>query len=231
MSKLTYVEGRIIVALDVEKKNWHQFENGTKIRIERKYDNFNRRHTEPINAIVVSAEHIPEGSEILIHHNSNHETNLIHNYQSLSGNVEASSIKYYSISEHDAFVWREKDGMEWMPLPGFDFALRLFRPYSGKLIQGIEPELIANTLLMTTGKYKGLVCHTIRAVDYEIIFQDLNNRENRLIRVRTNGCEKTKREEEIVCINHKLTQELNRGEIYAGLTPSDAKQVVQLINE
>jgi hypothetical protein len=225
--KLKHVEGRIIVAIDIEKKNQHSFEDGTVIRIERKYNNFNRRETEPVNATVVSAENIPEGSEILIHHNSNHETNLIRNYQSLSGKVEADSIRYFSIAENEAFVWH--DGKEWKPLPGYDFALRVFRPYNGSL-QGIEPEQIKNTLYLTTGEYKGLICHTIKYVDYELVFQDRNNRENRLIRVRTNGDEKTKREEEIVCINHDLTNKLNRGELYVGLSRSDAKPVIQLIN-
>jgi len=224
-SKLTHTTGRIIIKMDTEKKNWHQFEDGTKIRLERKYDNFNRRHTEPINAIVVSAENIPEDSEILIHHNANHETNLIHNYQSLSGKAQADSIRYYSISESDAFVWR--NGGEWMPLPGYDFALRVFKPYTGPL-EGIEPELVKNTLYMTTGEYNGLICHTIRAVDYEIIFQDTNNRESRLIRVRTNGDEKAKREEEIVCINHNLTKELNEGRLYVGLDKSTAKPINKL---
>lgn len=227
-NKLLHTAGRIIVAIDTEKKNQHAFEDGTVIRIERKYNNFNRRHTEPVNAIVVSAENIPEGSEVLIHHNSNHETNMILNYQSLSGKVEADSVKYFSISETDAFVWY--DGKEWQPLPGFDFALRVFRPYLGS-IQGIEPEQIPNTLYLTTGEYKGLICHTIKYVDYELIFQDKNNRENRLIRVRTNGDEKTKREEEIVCINHNLTKELNDGKLFVGLTKIDAKLLNEYINE
>lgn len=222
MNKLTHVEGRIIISLDTERKNQHAFEDGTVIRIERKYNNFNRRETEPINAVVVSAEHIPEGSEILIHHNANHEANLINNYQSLSGKVEADSVKYYSISETEAFVYY--DGKEWQPLPGYDFALRVFRPYLGTL-QGIEPELIKNTIYMTTGEYKGLICHTVFAVDYEIIFQDFNNRENRVIRVRTNGDPKTKREEEIVCINHGLTKEYNEGKLWIGLSKSDAKPI------
>ena len=225
MNKLKHTDGRIVVAIDMEKKNQHAFEDGTVIRIERKYNNFNRRHTEPVNAIVVSAENIPEGSEVLIHHNSNHDTNRILNYQSLSGRVEADSVKYFSISENDAFVWF--DGKHWQPLPGFDFALRVFRPYLGS-IQGIEPEQINNTLYLTTGEYKGLICHTIKYVDYELIFQDKNNRENRLIRIRTNGDEKTKREEEIVCINHNLTRELNEGRLYVGLDKSTAKPINEL---
>lgn len=225
MNKLLHTEGRMVVAIDMEKKNQHAFEDGTVIRIERKYNNFNRRHTEPVNAIVVSAEHIPEGSEVLIHHNANHETNRILNYQSLSGAVEADSVKYFSISENEVFVWH--DGKDWHPLPKYDFALRVFRPYLGS-IQGIEPEQIKNTLYLTTGEYKGKICHTLKYVDYELIFQDRNNRENRVIRVRTNGDEKSKMEEEIVCVNHNLTRELNEGKLFVGLSTSDAKPINKL---
>src|SRR5690349_1604677 len=127
MSTLTHVENRIIVSIDLDKKNWHQFDDGTKIRIERKYDNFNMRHVNPVNAIVVSGNGLTEGSEVLVHHNAIHETNLINNYQSLSGKAIASNIKYYSILENEAFAWH--DGNEWKPLPGFDFALRVFKAY------------------------------------------------------------------------------------------------------
>lgn len=222
MKVLKHTEGRLVVKMDMEYKNSWTFEDGTKISLQRKYDCFDNRYTQPINAIVISADNIPEGSEVLLHHNAQHQTNQIFSYQPLSGDVEASDIKYLSVGIDEAFVYREKDSTEWKPLPGYDFALRVFRPYFGPL-QGIEPELLKNTMLITTGEYKGLICHTLKYTDYELIFQDLNGREARVIRLRTNGCARTKREEEIVCINHKLTDEYNAGKIYAGLTKSDCK--------
>jgi hypothetical protein len=224
-NKLGYTEGRIIVQVDMEYKNSVAFADGTKIRLERKYDNFDQKYTQPVNAIVISGKDIPEGSEILIHHNATHATNFIHNYKPLSGKNEASDIKYYSILETEAFAWRNGD--EWQPLPGYDFALRVFRPYFGPL-DGIEPTQIKNTLYLTTGEYKGLICHTVKAADYEIIFQDTNGRERRLLRTRTNGDPKRQMEEEVVAINHKLTEELYDGKIYVGLNKSDAKPVNEL---
>lgn len=217
---LKHIEGRIIIRVDTEGKNWHRMPDGKMIRLERKYDNFDNKYTRPVNGEVVSAEHIPVGCEVIIHHNATHDTNRIFNYEALSGKVEADSIKYYSITTEEAFVYRDED--KWYPLPGYDFALRVFRPYFGPL-QCIEPKLIKNTMLLTTGEYKGLICHTIKYVDYEMVFQNIDQRETRLIRIRTNGCEKTKREEEVACINHKLTDEYNAGKIYAGLTNSDCK--------
>lgn len=225
MNKLVHIEGRIIVSVDMNYKNFHTFQDGTKISLERKYDCFDQKYKQPVNAIVVSAEHIPEGSEILIHHNATHETNIIHNYQKLSGTTEAADIRYFSILESEAFVWRNED--EWRPLPGYDFALRVFRPYKGTL-HGIEPTLIKNVLFVTTGEYKGLICHTLKAVDYELIFQDTTGREKRLIRIRTNGDPKTQREEEIVAISHGLTDEYSKGELLVGLSKSDAKPINEL---
>lgn len=226
-NKLIHTEGRIVVKVDVESKNSHTFQDGIKIRLERKYDNFNQRYTQPVNAIVVSAETIPGGSEILIHHNACHDTNKIFNYVPLSGKETGGDIKYFSIREDEAFAWLDKT--EWHPLPGFDFALRVFKPYNG-ILQGIEPTLIKNVLYITTGHYKGLVCHTLMASDYEIIFQDVNGREGNLIRVRTSEDKKAQREEEISVIDHSLTEQVLNRELLVGITIKDAKPLIQLIN-
>lgn len=217
---MNHTEGRIVVSVDLEKKNWHQFADGTQIRLERKYENFNMREVNPVNAVVVSAENIPSGAEILIHHNTIHDTNRIFDYQQLSGTVESSSIKYYSIREDEAFAWRKEN--EWEPLPGFDFALRVFKPYNG-ILEGIEPMVIKNTLFMLTGKYKNQVGVTIQASDYQIVFQDVNGREGNLIRIRTDGDDKTQREPELVLLHHAYTKKVFANELLVGLTKKDAK--------
>lgn len=222
MNKLTHTEGRIIVAIDHDKKNWHQFEDGTKIRLERKYDNFNMRYVNPVNAIVVSAENIPEGAEILIHHNSIHDTNRVFDHNQLSGKNEASEIKYYSLKEDEAFAWRADTG--WNPLPGYDFALRIFKPYIG-ILEGIEPTEIKNHLYLLTGDHKEKVGITIKYCDYEIIFQDLSGREGNLIRIRTNGDDS--REPEVIAIHNGYTQQVKNGDLLVGLNKNDAKTLKQ----
>lgn len=221
MNELKYVEGRVIISIDVEKKNSWQFSDGTKIRYERQYNNLNRRETEPVNALVVSGENLPEGTEILIHPNVVHDSNRIFNYTQLSGAVEGSDIKYYSAQEEYCYAYLENG--EWNPMKGFDFALRVFKPYNG-IIQGIEPELLKNILFVTTGKLKDKAVLTIKASDYEIIFQDTSGQEGRLIRFRPFGCEKTKREEEAIAIMDEITGKIINGEYLIGLTPSDAKE-------
>ncbi len=59
MSKLKHTEGRIIVSVDIEAKNYHTFAGGIVIRRERQFDNLNRRETEPVNGFVISAKYIP----------------------------------------------------------------------------------------------------------------------------------------------------------------------------
>lgn len=228
MNKLTHIEGRIVVSIDHEKKNWHQFEDGTRIRMERKYDNFNMRYVNPINAIVISGEGLKEGAEILVHHNCIHDTNKINNYTALSGKAEASDVKYYSISENEAFAWFDDEGNEWLPLEGYDFALRIFKPYTG-ILEGVEPTLIKDVLWITTGEYKGKACVTLKACDYQLIFQDRNNRENNIIRLRTEDRPKEYRESEVVAIHNEYTDKILSGELHVGLTKSDSKPLNEYI--
>lgn len=221
---LKHTKGRVVIEIDLEFKNSHKFSDGTVIRLERDYENFNKRETQPVNAIVISAEHIPVGSEILISHNALHEVNLINDYKKLSGKQQASGIRYYSLPETDCFAWRNSQG-ELCPMKNFAFALRVFEPYKG-VLQGIEPQLIKNVLYITTGEFSGNVCHVLKASDYEIVFQGQNGREERIVRCRHFEDDYNEREE-IVAVDHELTDKLNNGGILIGLTPTDCKNIFE----
>lgn len=225
MNQLQHVEDRVIVEVNMNYKNSHVFDDGTKIVLERKYDNFNARYTQPVNAVVLSAKNIPEGSEVIIHHNSAHESNRINNFKQVSGSDIASDIRYFSIPESECFVWRKDN--EWQPLPGYDFGLRIFKPYSG-MLEGIEPTLIPNVLFITTGEYKNKVCYMLRASDYELIFQGRDGKEKRLIRCRTEEDAKTGREMEIVAIHNEYTEMVLRGDLLVGLTKTDCKPLKEM---
>lgn len=220
---LNFVHGKVIIEIDLQAKNSHTFSDGTKIRLERQYENFNRRETEPVNAVVVSAENIPTGSQILIHPNSIHDTNKIFNHEQLSGTYEGSDIKYYSIPEDQCFLWLDGNNV-WQPIFPFETALRVYEPYCGPLV-GIEPKLIKNTLFVTSGLLKGEIVRTIVAVDYEVIFQGTNGQEQRIIRFRPFGDEKAKREEEAIAIDNHLTKKYYTGELLVGLSPSESKPI------
>lgn len=219
-NQLKHVEGRVIVSVDLEGKNSHTFSDGTKIRLERDYNNLNRRETQPTNAIVISGANIPKGSEILIHHNAHSDTNQIHNYVPLSGKETASDIKYYSIPEEQCFLWKDANNT-WQPIPPYETALRVFVPYTG-VLEGIEPKPLKNVLYVTSGDLKGKVVATLEACDYQIVFQDSNGQEGNIIRFRPNGDEKNNREPEAVAIMNELTDKVNDGEYLVGLTTKDA---------
>jgi hypothetical protein len=215
---LIHVEGKVIVKVDLQAKNQHTFSDGTVIRRERQFDNFNRRETEAVNAICVSGEGIKAGAEILIHHNATSETNRITNYKNTLG----SDIAYYSIQVEQCFLWL--DGDKWTPLPPYATALRVFEPYNG-VIEGIEPTLLKDTLYVTSGDYNGIVVKTIMASDYCVVFQDTNGREGNIIRFRPDGCEKTNREPEAIAVLNELTERVNNGELLVGINISDAKKI------
>ena len=215
------VEGKVIISVDHESKNSYTFEGGLKIRLERNWNNLNKRETHPVNAIVIDGDGLKEGSEILIHPNMTHDSYKIHNYTNLSGEVEGSDIKYYSVPADQCYAWFDE---EWKPLKGFDFALRVFRPYDG-VLEGIEPKLMPDILYATTGEFKGKIVHTLKSCDYEIIFQGRQGREERIIRFRHFPDEDHEREE-VIAVREDLTELLNKGKLLVGLTPTSAKTIV-----
>jgi hypothetical protein len=223
MGELKWVGDKVIISVDHESKNSHTFEGGLKIRLERDWNNLNRRETQPVNAIVVSGENIKPGSEILIHPNVTHDTNKIFNYTQLSGKVEGSDIKQYSVPIDKCYAWYDEDELCWKPLKGFDFALRVYKPYIGP-IEGIDPNLVPDVLYVTTGEFKGQVVHTLKACDYEMIFQGRDGREDRIIRFRHFPGEDNDREE-VIAVSEYLTDEVNEGRLIVGLSPTTAKEV------
>jgi hypothetical protein len=54
--KLKAPSNRVIIKVDLESKNSHTFKDGTKLKLERVYDNFNMRYVKPVNAEVVDAD-------------------------------------------------------------------------------------------------------------------------------------------------------------------------------
>jgi len=217
-------EGRICISVDMASKESHTFENGQKIHIARGYNNFNLREYRPVNGVVIAAQNIPVDTTILIQYNAVQDTFRIHNYKPLSGEKIADNTQYFSIPEEMAFAYL--DNGEWRPMKNFVFALRVFRPYNG-ILQGIEPTLLKDTLYITTGHLKDKVVKTLKASDYELIFQDTNGREGRIIVAEHYEDEYNDRDL-IICILDELTEQLQEGRLLIGLSKSDAKPIHEL---
>lgn len=219
--KLKAPSNRVIIKVDLESKNSHTFKDGTKIKLERVYDNFNMRYVKPVNAEVVDAKNIPVGSEILIHHNATHDTYKIFNYQRPT--AEASSdVQYFSIPIEECFMWRKEKGSSWNPLNNFITGLRIFEPYTG-FLQGIDPTLIKNKIYVTSGELTGNVVGTVISSDYEIIYQDDDGTEGKIIRLRyyPEGNDRN----EVISIEHEMTERVIKGELLVGYNISDAKKL------
>lgn len=205
-------KGRLIIEVDMEYKNYHTFESGQKIRLERQYDNFNGRYTNPVNGVVVDGLGLEKGTQVVVHHNSIHDTNKVFNYQ----NKPLSGI--YSVPVEECFVYFEE---KWRPFEGFSTGYRLYEPYKGN-IKGIQPTLIKNKVYVSQGEYAGNVVNTLRASDYELIFQDVNGKENRMIRIRNSG-----ERNEIVAIDHDATKKVLTRKLLIGLEPNNAKYIYE----
>jgi hypothetical protein len=208
--------------VDIEQKNHYTFSDGTIIKLERDYNNLDRKYTQQVLGVVVSAEDIPENVMVLFHHNSLHETYEILNHKQLSGEEIATGIKLFSIPEQNCFFWKRHNEETWHPTTGFATALRVFKPYEG-VLQGIEPKQLKNTLYVTSGQYKGLVVKTDKSCDYMITFRNEKGTDERIIRFRPDGIEKEQREPEAIAIMNYETSLVNYRKLYVGLSPSDAQ--------
>lgn len=223
---LKHTHGRIVTKVDLNQKNGVTWEDGTELVLERDFNNLDRKYTSQVLGTVIDAENIPSGAIVLFHHNSVHDTYEIFNHSALSGEEIASGIKIYSIMERDVFFWKMPNDEDWKPTKGFDTALRVFQPYTGTLV-GIEPNQIKDTLYITSGKYKGLCCRTVDHADYMITFRDpQTGKDMEIIRIRADGNEEDGREPEVIAIDHYLTDEILKGNIFVGLNISDCKPLI-----
>ena len=227
MSNLKYVSGRIISKVDLEQKNNYTLSTGTVIRLERGFDNFDRKYTEQVLGVVISGENVPTDALILFHHNSTHESYLIHNHTNLSGEEIASGVKVFSIMERDCFFWKMPDEKEWNAVGNYEKALRVFKPYKG-ILENIPPTQIKDTLYVLTGDLKGQVVRTVKAADYMITFRNERGVDENIIRFRPHGCEKEEREPEAIALLHDLTEQVNEGKLWIGLSISDCKPLEKI---
>jgi hypothetical protein len=161
------------------------------------------------------------GAEILIHHNATHDTYKIFNFQRPTAEA-SSNIQYYSIPIQECFMWRTEKCSTWNPLNNFIIGLRVFKPYIG-ILQGVEPTLVKNKIYVTSGELAGNVVGTVISSDYEIIYQEHDGTEGKIIRLRyyPEGNERN----EVISVEHEMTEKVINGELLVGYNISDAKKL------
>jgi len=222
--ELKHVEKRIVIKADKDGKNWHTFADGKKIRLEREYENLDRKHTSQVLGEVISGSNVPAGAMILFHHNAIHPVNQIINHSQLNGEEIASGVEIFSFREDECYLWKMPKEKEWKPLKGFATALRVFQPYNGEM-EGILPTKLKDVLYITSGELKGKVCHCLKASDMSLIFNNDEGVEEIIIRVRHfEGTELNEREE-IIAIDLDLTKKVKNGELHVGITSKDCKKI------
>lgn len=228
VNDLKHIPGRVITKVFMNGKNTHRFADGTIIILERDVENLDVKYTRISQGEVMSGEGVPAHSIILFHPNASTDTYRIFNYKPLSGEDIASDIRYFSIPEDQCYLWKDENDV-WSPLKGYETGLRVFKPYKG-VIQNIEPTLIKDHLYCTSGKLKGKVVITLKACDYEIIFNDTNGQEKRIIRFRHSDDDENYEREEVIAINDEYTKQVQAGELLIGLTKTDCKPLKENVS-
>lgn len=226
---LIHSDGRVVVKLDMHNKYFWTFENGTKIRYERNFNEFNRRKTQPVNCTVISGEGIPKDAEMLVDHNAFHESNRITDYKNSFENDNSDRVRYFAVPVYECYAWRVGKE-EWKPMPPFEFALRVFKPYEG-VLHGIEPTVMKDTLFVTSGELKNNVVKTLKGCDYQIIFANDKGTESYLIVFRPFGDLKRNMEEEAIAILHEETEKVNNGKLLVGYELADAKPLNEFTSD
>jgi hypothetical protein len=131
-------------------------------------------------------------------------------------------MQYFSIPIEECFMWRDKKGSTWNPLNNFITGLRIFEPYTG-FLEGIDPILVKNKIYVTSGELEGNVVGTVISSDYEIIYQDDDGTEGKIIRLRyyPEGNDRN----EVISIEHEMTNKVKNGDLLVGYNVSDAKKL------
>lgn len=193
---LKATKANVLIEVDMDNKTKYRFDNGTEIFISRGH-NYNLREDAASVGKVLSAEKIPKGSMVLIHHNATQDSYKIFNL---------GKDNVFSVPNDQVFLFN--DGSGWQPNDNFLITYRIFRRYKG-LILGVEPERVEGRLYVIKGKIDddsepldGKVAIVTPNSDYEIIFHE-NGKSKSIIRTRSR---------EILAEDVEMTTEVNKGD-------------------
>jgi len=202
--------GSILIKVNTTNKEKYNLTKDIQIKIERGYD-FNQRIDRPALVEVIDGGGIPAGSMGLVNYLSFEKTYEVNSNGLLTKEELKEGYKIYSIPEDMCFAYFHND--EWLPCKDLYLTLRVYKPYKGMMI-GIEPEVLKDRLYCLKGQYAGKVMIVTLHSDYEIIWHNDENREERLIRTM---------DREIMAIDDGMTKDLKKGKYLIGYSVNDCK--------
>jgi hypothetical protein len=212
MQNLKKIMNNVLVKMDTKQKEKYDLGNGKVLYWERGYE-FNRRLDYPSRAIVIDGEGLPAGSEILVHHNAIEPSYQVFSEDFLTEEEKKEGYKMFSLPKDMCFCY--KKDVEWLPCDEFLITLRVFKPYTGRLF-GLPHEQVKNRMYCVKGEWEGQALVTLVNCDYEIVFHNTENREERLIRTR---------HREVLATDEGLLEKIKSGELLVGRSPKDAKKL------
>lgn len=213
------IKGRVLIKMDTRQKERYDLGNGATLYIEKGYD-FNRRVDKPSMAEIIDGEGLPNGAEILVHHNASEQTYEVSGV--LTQEETIAGYMVFCIPKDMCFCYRQKG--KWKPCENFVISQRIFKPYKGKLV-AIQPKQIKNRLYIVKGGIEwdgekqdlsGKVCVVTENSDYEIIFHTKYNKPESVIRTR---------HREILAIDNKLGRDIKGGKYLIGENQKNSKKM------
>lgn len=215
------LRNKVIVKIDTKQKERYALGNGAILEIERGY-NFNLREDRPSLAECIDGENLPAGADVLINYLALEPNYHVDSEQILTNEEKEQGYKILSIPKDMVFCYKEKN--EWIPCEDYLLTERIFKPYNGKLV-GIMPEVIKSRLYIVKGfdkwdgekkELSGKVCAVTLNSDYEVIWNNKNNMEERLIRTM---------HREILAVDDGMLKDLKNGKYLIGLSPANCKKI------
>lgn len=208
---MKHVGNNVIIKMDVLQKTKYSLAKDVVIEIIRNF-NFNQREDRASFGYIVDGEGLTKGAEVLCHYLALEPNYLIESETILTDKEKREGFRVMSIPVDMCFAVNEGKG--WVPCKDFLITQRIFLPYNGKMV-GVEHQLVKNRMFVIAGfdeegeiDLSGKCVVTLENADYEVIWHNKENKEERLIRTRGR---------EITAIDEGLTKKLQNGKYLVGL--------------
>ena len=221
--KMKALTGFVIIKIDTRQKERYRL-GGTDIVLDiTRGFNWNQREDRPTLATIIDGENLPSGTDVLVNYLALEPVYEILDEDILTKHEKQQGYKILSIPNDMCFAYFHKG--EWHPCKEYLITMRVYKPYGGMLL-GVEPVLVKNIMYVVKGYSEGTekdkvdlsgkVAVTLDWADYEIIWTNRDNQEERIIRTR---------DREVIGIDNSALEKINKGEYLIGLSPKTAKKL------